>query len=217
MPRFVNSDMSKEEESGISFLGMFPKKDRDLIAQYSNNIVTSRLESHLSKISADKNKEEKSGCCKSKCTFCLKVKNFISSVYKIVQSNVGLLLLLGGYASCGAFLFSYLEGPQDKILRKLLLDTREDFVVRVEQIYNNRSLSRIQQLRYLSEENNRTLQMENVADLLLSYEKFLSDLPAQTLKYQSSSVMKDWSFFESLFFCGTVITTIGKLKISLFA
>ncbi|ESO07020.1 hypothetical protein HELRODRAFT_76875 [Helobdella robusta] len=194
--------MSVRLKNQASFLRIVPEKERALLEQFRNNILTSIIESENCQTDSD-NKPQRSGCCrcsrkrnqqnssKKTCSSCLenpcckKFQDFISSIYNIVQSNVGLLLFLIIYACLGALLFSYLESTEDANKRNELSLARRWFLTNMENIFHAAST------------------------LLKQYEDYVGKLPAQITKYSTSSVMKEWSFFESLFFCGTVVTTIG--------
>ena len=195
------------------------------------------------------------------CVCCRKVRGVVHSVFRVVQSNLGLLVVFSLYGGLGALLFSYLEGDEERKLRSELLKTRCSFLLSVELLAGQKNgwtgeleggfesdenkifgegrkekrgeyieivLEQVKEVinktwqtrnNYTDKEEwlkNQTTFAQSVERLLGEYENYLKSLPAQILLYDSQSPMREWSYFQALFFCATVVTTIGKISSNFF-
>ncbi|XP_060072789.1 potassium channel subfamily K member 9-like [Ylistrum balloti] len=128
------------------------------------------------------------------CTKCLRnLRKFLGTVYSIIKSLIGLIIILIIYTLIGAALFQAVERPYEQAQKNSLISYKQ-------QVLKSIKNSTIQL-------NSRKITMERweniTRDLLDQYET-----TARSSAYGSISEEK-WSFYGALFFCGTVYTTIG--------
>ncbi|XP_069140159.1 potassium channel subfamily K member 18-like [Argopecten irradians] len=130
-------------------------------------------------------------------TFCAKcllnLKKFLTTVYSIIKSLIGLILILIIYTLLGAALFQAVERPYEQEQINNLINYKHQVLKDIKDSTYQLNSGKIN----LSEWENQT------RDLLDEYES-----TARSSAYGSLSEEK-WSFYGALFFCGTVYTTIG--------
>ena len=211
------------------------ENEKELLTRFKKNVVKTMVKEEKKEKETLAKKIQR--CLKKfDCVCCVRLRSIIYSTYNVVQSNLGLLIFLVLYAGLGALMFSYLEATEERKLRRDLVRERRSLILAIEQLATGHDLNEVsvQLKEHLSKikdwvnksgewrENNRTFDEDEekwifkrsqfsraVSLLLKEYEEYLKTLPAQILLYGAESPMKEWSFFQSLFFCATVVTTIG--------
>jgi hypothetical protein len=121
-----------------------------------------------------------------------KVKRVFRTIYHIVSSHLGLLILLFTYSFMGAAIFSALESPREE---KDWQATVEAHNISVQQVLNATMTA------YL---NNVTMEDENLTSQV---ERIMIEHAAS---YKEGRSKYTWDFWNSMLFCATVYTTIGK-------
>ena len=129
-----------------------------------------------------------------------KFRKCLQAVYKIFASNFGLFLLLIGYTCAGAALFQFIESPHEKEVKLSISEEREKIV----DILMNLTLE------VESFNTNRTNWTDSARETLVEYEKKIYRSYKEGVGLSSSDEI--WTFYGALFFCGTVYTSIGKLR-----
>ncbi|XP_033756807.1 potassium channel subfamily K member 9-like [Pecten maximus] len=128
------------------------------------------------------------------CTKCLRnLRKFLMTVYSIIKSLIGLIIILIIYTLLGAALFQAVERPYEQEQKNSLISYKEQVFKDIKDSTYQLNSGKIT----LSKWENQT------RDLLDQYES-----TARSSAYGSISEEK-WSFYGALFFCGTVYTTIG--------
>ncbi|XP_021362018.1 potassium channel subfamily K member 4-like [Mizuhopecten yessoensis] len=128
------------------------------------------------------------------CTKCLRnLKKFLQTVYSIIKSLIGLIIILIIYTLIGAALFQAVERPYEQQQKNNLISYKQQVLKNVKNNTYQLQSGKIS----MDVWENRT------RDLLDRYES-----TARSSAYGSISEEK-WSFYGALFFCGTVYTTIG--------
>ncbi|XP_046330339.1 TWiK family of potassium channels protein 18-like isoform X3 [Haliotis rufescens] len=140
--------------------------------------------------------EGKDGKTTNKTCF-LKIKKILRTIYKAVSSVVGLLILLAVYSVIGAAIFRAIEGPHEKAHRDNITSNREETVRVLQELSSNLSQGLV----------NETQWNLVARGLLLRYEETV--VIAQKNGVVNSTKTPTWTFWQSMFFCGTIYTTIG--------
>lgn len=131
-------------------------------------------------------------------TNCQQCKQYTLKFIAFLFSNVGLVGLVVGYCTLGAFMFSALE-LEYELERKLVMDqTRHRFASDI-----------VQQLR---------LSTRHTDDWVLIVHAYLREFESNLTQYMTSDgydgsesrKQPQWEFIGSLLYCVTVVTTIGK-------
>ncbi|XP_041371082.1 potassium channel subfamily K member 18-like [Gigantopelta aegis] len=142
------------------------------------------MDDDLRRISDDRNKPRDTNFG----LFVRKLRQVLRTAYRIVSSSVGLLLLLIAYSFLGAYMIRAVESPHELAEQTMLQEKRSNIVS---------SLGNLSAL-YVKGDINQTTLEAMVQALLIGYEEELG------VKSQTK-----WTFWGSLFFCGTIYTTIG--------
>ena len=125
-----------------------------------------------------------------------KIKRIAQKVYKVSSSLVGLIVLLIVYSFLGAWIFMAIENRHELVFKQNVTAAR---TVIIGQLLvtsaDHSSVSTIEMKEKLN-----TLLVGYEADIMAGYKAGVT----------SSSTVELWGFWSSLFFCGTVFTTIGK-------
>ncbi|XP_067657555.1 TWiK family of potassium channels protein 18-like [Haliotis asinina] len=140
--------------------------------------------------------EGKDGKTASKACF-LKIKKILRTIYRAVSSVVGLLILLAVYSVIGAVIFRAIEAPHEKEHRDNITSNREETLEVLQELSSNLSRGLVNQTQW-------NLMAKG---LLLRYEETV--VIAQKNGVVNSTSTPTWTFWQSMFFCGTIYTTIG--------
>ena len=122
--------------------------------------------------------------------FVTKSRQVFQTAYRIISSSVGLLLLLIAYSFLGAYTIQAVESPNELEEHLVLQEKRSNVVL---------ALGNLSALHVQGDVNQTRLEVM-IQALLIGYEEDLG-VTSQT----------KWTFWGSLFFCGTIYTTIGKV------
>ena len=122
-----------------------------------------------------------------------KFHRVLRKIYKVTSSLLGIIIILIAYSFLGAWIFMMIELKHEKSF-KLNITLARDAI--------------IDKLLNASEEALTSKQLElNLKEMLVGYESDI--MQAYKAGILSSSEKEMWEFWSSLFFCGTVFTTIG--------
>lgn len=122
-----------------------------------------------------------------------KKKGFLSKIWKVTSSPLGLLIALIIYSFIGATLFKVIEGAHETYEKHDLIEMREEII---DSMWNSSSTFQ-----------NRAKFAALVKDELRKYESQLYSAFSQGIN--SESEVKKWDFWGSMVFATTIYTTIG--------
>ena len=127
-------------------------------------------------------------------------------VWGTICSNFGICLIILGYIVLGALVFSHVEGSQEAFERGRVRSE-------IEAVRHSVAQSRLVTLEKLWNITValNVLHKENWTHLMsIELKKFQADLIQASKRNHTSLPPEQWSFFGSLLYSLTVITTIGK-------
>lgn len=119
----------------------------------------------------------------------------ISTLYSIIKSWFGLLILLIIYSVIGAIIFMKIEGPPEKKRRANLIRER----LRVGDLLWNLTQN------YVGDPQSYDNWTQYVQEELPRYEDYIYT----AYRHSFSSKHEVWDFYGALLYCGTIYTTIG--------
>lgn len=124
----------------------------------------------------------------------------ISTLYSIIKSWFGLLILLIIYSVIGAIIFMKIEGPPEKKRRANLIRER----LRVGDLLWNLTQN------YVGDPQSYDNWTQYVQEELPRYEDYIYT----AYRHSFSSKHEVWDFYGALLYCGTIYTTIGYGHVS---
>ena len=123
-----------------------------------------------------------------------KFHRILGKIYKVTSSLLGIIVILIAYSFLGAWVFMMIELKHEQSFKQNITVARNAIIV---------------QLLNSSDRVVVTKQLEmNLKEMLINYESDI--MSAYKAGISSSSDTETWGFWSSLFFCGTVFTTIGE-------
>lgn len=123
-----------------------------------------------------------------------RVKRLFRKIYKVTSSLVGLIVILIAYSFLGAWIFMMIESRHEEIFKQNISVARNTIV---DELLTT-SLTSV----------DRVTATEQLKEMLVSYEAEI--MASYQAGVTSSSTEEVWTFWTSLFFCGTVYSTIGR-------
>lgn len=138
----------------------------------------------------------------TRCQSCLRVflkglRSFIAFLF----SHVGLTCLVAGYAILGGIAFKAVELPQEKQIRKDVVDTKDAYVKKIADHFDDADMQTLLDKKSTS---------EYVNNLLVDYQEEIYVFSKERDwdgRFEGDEFQ--WSFAESLLYSVTVISTIG--------
>ena len=127
-----------------------------------------------------------------------KFKRIAKKIYKVSSSLLGLIIILIAYSFLGAWIFMAIENRHEEVFKQNITDKRNAIIGQL-----------LMKSRVSSALTTNDMQ-ENLRELLIGYEADI--MASYKAGVSSSSTVEVWGFWSSLFFCGTVYTTIGELN-----
>ena len=115
--------------------------------------------------------------------------------YKILSSHVGLTAILIAYSFAGAAVFHAIEGRHDSVVKLDVLEMRKDVI---QTLWNSSIDMKVDGAEFA----------KLVENELKRYEVQLYEAFGQGIVTEAE--VEVWDFWQSLFFCATVYTTIGN-------
>ena len=129
---------------------------------------------------------------------CLgRLKRILKRVYKVSSSLVGLIIILICYSFLGAWIFWAIESKHEQTYKHDITLSRRAIV---QELMATSMTSRV---RVTTEEQLKQMLIDYEADIMEAYKAGVT----------SSSTEEVWGFWDSLVFCGTVYSTIGKFLV----
>ena len=122
-------------------------------------------------------------------------QRILGRIYKVTSSIFGIIILLVGYSFLGAWIFMMIESGKEGPFKLNITNARDAIIV---QLLNSSAVST----------GKDTNLKETLEKMLLGYESDI--MAAYKAGITTQSTVATWGFWRSLFFCGTVYTTIGK-------
>ena len=117
-------------------------------------------------------------------------------IYKVTSSIFGIIILLVGYSFLGAWIFMIIESDKEPI--KVNITNARDAIIG--QLLNTNTVT----------VGSDSSLKERLEQMLVGYEADI--MKAYKAGVTTPSTEETWGFWRSLFFCGTVYTTIGEYK-----
>ena len=116
--------------------------------------------------------------------------------YKLLSSHVGLIAILLVYSFAGAAMFQAIEGRHEKQEKLDILEMRRGVI---QKLWNSSVKVKVDPVKF----------SKLVESQLKLYEGQLYEAFGQGIT--TDAEVEVWDFWQSLFYCATVYTTIGKL------
>ena len=145
-----------------------------------------------------------------------KYRDCCGKAAKFLFSHIGLVALVGVYATAGGFLFELLEHYQDKVncqeakglFEKELNKLKQKIVAYIN--YNTTESKLVNTWALSTDRDNTTVAYVKIGEMLYEYRTFVIDTGATYRFYgDDCSQVNKWTFANSLLFAITIITTIG--------
>jgi transcriptional/translational regulatory protein YebC/TACO1 len=147
-----------------------------------------------------------------------KTRQCLKKTAKFLFSHIGLVTLVGVYATAGGFLFELLERHQEKLncqeaqgQMNVEMNTLKQKIVAYIQ-YNTSSSSALTlpTATYVTAKDNTTVAYAKIAAMLYDFRDFVIST-SSNYRYSNDdcSVINKWTYPNSLLFAITIITTIG--------
>ena len=144
---------------------------------------------------------------------CLqKTKGVFKTIYKIISSHLGLVLILLGYSFIGGAIFQALESPLEAQEKHDILQLRETIIA---SMWNDSVLKAIwsnDTQNITGDIGEREIFAAQVRDELIKYELRLLEVFPHG--FTSNPNERVWDFWGALLYSATVYTTIGKYDIT---
>ena len=124
-------------------------------------------------------------------------QRILGRIYKVTSSIFGIIILLVGYSFLGAWIFMMIESGKEGPFKLNITNARDAIIG---QLLNTNADA-------IGLDSNLKEKLEK---MLVGYESDI--MAAYKAGITTQSTQETWGFWRSLFFCGTVYTTIGELK-----
>ena len=126
---------------------------------------------------------------------CLgRLKRILKRIYKVSSSLVGLIIILICYSFLGAWIFWSIESRHEQTYKHDISYSRNAIILEL------MATSMTSHVRTTTEEQLKQLLVDYEADIMKAYKAGVT----------SASTEEVWGFWDSLVFCGTVYSTIGR-------
>lgn len=125
-----------------------------------------------------------------------KFERILRNIYKVTSSLLGIIVLLVGYSFLGAWIFMTIELSHEEAFKLNITAARDTMIGQL----LNASDEGIDPEKVKERLNGMLIEYE--ADIMAAYKAGVTSI----------STEEKWGFWGSLFFCGTVYTTIGEYR-----
>ena len=149
-----------------------------------NNNIPIRLNDQHIEAPQEEGEEDKDATKLHKCRKIL---------WKITTSQLGLIIILLGYAFMGASIMQAIEGPNEILEISEIVQLRKDIIAEAWAVSQNASYENFTEFL-----NNTIRKFEGKIQIAITH------------GISTGSDEAVWDYWGSLFFCATVFTTIGE-------